>query len=472
MMCSRFIGLFVVILYTQSCAGDSGTTNQQVSISKDTITATSLTPPDSFSLGKVIDTVTCAANAAQSYALYIPVTGNKTALPVIYFFDPHAKGSLPLLKYKQLANTYGFILIGSNNSKNGNDWQLTETIWQTLFDDTRKRLAINPQRIYTAGFSGGAKVAGYVALQHPGIKGVIANGAGLPDGAPVDNYPFSFTAIAGEGDMNMTDLVAINAAFDKTGTGHRIIICDGKHEWAPSTTMDNAFAALQFDAMRNHTLPVNKALIDHFKTSGKQAVEKYTNENKLVKAVAECSLVINLLQGIDKDLSWFEKKAAVITSQAAYQQQLQAQQQLLQTEQQIKAQYMQQFQQGDMNYWTKTINELMAKAKASTATGAMYQRLLAYLSLAFYSYSNQLIKNNQNEPAQYFVTLYKMADPFNSEAWYFSAILQARKSEVAGAEKDLLTAVKCGFTDKERLHQQAEFRNIGINYSKIEQEMK
>jgi hypothetical protein len=470
MKSAAIICLLFIALYIPACAGNNGTTNQQINLLKDTLTTASPTP-DSFPLGKVIDTVTCAANAAHSYALYIPVTGNKTALPVIYFFDPHANGSLPLRKYRQLANTYGFILIGSNNSKNGNDWQLTETIWQTLFDDTRKRLAINPQQIYTAGFSGGAKVAGFVALQHPGIKGVIANGAGLPDGAPVNNYPFSFTAIAGEGDMNMTDLVAIDAAFDKTSTRHRIILFNGKHEWAPSTTMDNAFAALQFDAMRNHGLPVNEALINHVKTSGKQAVEKYSNENKLVKAVAQCSLVVNLLQGLDNDLSWFEKKAAAITSQTAYQQQLQEQQQLLQTEQQIKAQYMQQLQQGDMNYWSQTINGLMVKAKAPTATGAMYQRLLAYLSLAFYSYSNQFIKNNQNDPAQYFVTLYKMADPFNSEAWYFSAILQARKNEVAAAEADLLTAVKLGFTDKERLRQQVEFRSIGINFSKIEDEI-
>src|SRR5690349_19054062 len=64
--------------------------------------------PDSFTVGKVIDTIACAADAEQSYAAYIPVSGNKKALPVIYFFDPHASGSLPLKKYKALADKYGF----------------------------------------------------------------------------------------------------------------------------------------------------------------------------------------------------------------------------------------------------------------------------------------------------------------------------------------------------------------------------
>lgn len=469
----RFIGLLLVIFCTQSCAGDNGHTRQTEPIAKDTVVSVTAAPPDSFPVGMLIDTVPCTGNATQSYALYIPVGQNKTTpLPVVYFFDPHASGSLPLRKYQQLANTYGFILVGSNNSKNGNSWDQAEAIWQTLSADTKKRLNIDPQRIYTAGFSGGAKVAGYVALQHPEIKGVIANSAGLPDGAPAGNYAFSFTAITGEGDMNMTELVAINTAFDKTSTPHRIILFKGKHEWAPEATMNEALAGFQFDAMRNKMLPVNEALVNSFTGSGKNAVEKSSKENKLVQAVAQCTLCINLLKGVANDLSWFEQQAAAITSKPAYRQQLQAQQQLLEKEQQIKGQYMQQFQQGDMNYWERTISDLQAKARPATAEGAMYQRLLAYLSLAFYSYSNQLIKNNQNEPAQYFVNLYKMADPANSEAWYFSAILQARKNEVKGAENDLLKAVTCGFNEKERLHQQPEFHSAGIDLSRIEKAIK
>ena len=467
----QFICLVAAALFTHGCAANNNTPSVRKTAAQDSIVTATPSPPDSFPIGKVIDTVTCAANTTQSYALYIPAIGNKSALPVIYFFDPHASGSLPLRKYRQLANTYGFILIGSNNSKNGNNWDLTETIWQSLFDDTKKRLNINGQRIYTAGFSGGAKVAGYVALQHPEIKGVIANGAGLPDGAPADNYGFSFTAMAGEGDMNMTELVAINAAFDKTSTRHRIIVFNGKHEWAPDATMDKAFAGLQFDAMRTKLLPVNEALINGFTTSSKNSIDKNYKENHLVKAVAQCTLTVSLLKGI-KDVSWFEQKTASITGLPSYQQQLQSQQHLLEIEQQIKAQFMQQLQQGDLPYWTKTINGLQAKAKAFTAEGAMYQRLLAYLSLAFYSYSNQLIKSDQNEGAQYFVTLYKMADPTNSEAWYFSAILQARKNDAAGVESDLLQAVKNGFTDKDRLRQQPEFKQVHIDYFKIEKGMR
>jgi hypothetical protein len=459
-------------LNSQACANNPTTATERRMPVKDTVVATAAAMTDSFAVGKVIDSITCAANADQSYAAYIPVTGNKKALPVIYFFDPHASGSLPLNKYKGLADKYGFLLIGSNNSKNGNDWQVTEMIWQALFNDTRKRFNINPQRIYTAGFSGGAKVAGFEAINHAEIKGVIANGASLPDGAAAANYAFSFTAIAGEGDMNMTDLVAVSKEFDNTSTPHRLILFNGKHEWAPEKTMDIAFAGFQFDAMRNKLLPTNEAFIKSFVANSKKTVDAYLKTNNLVKAVAECTLSAVLLKGLSAEASWFTNKAATLSKQEAYHQQETERQQLLEREENLKATYRQQFNQGDMNYWTKTIADLQTKAKAATAEGAMYQRCLAYLSLAFYSFSNQLVGNHRDVGAEYYVNLYKMVDPTNSEAWYFSAILHARANDMAAVEADLLKAVECGFNDKARLHAQDDFAARGIDFARIERGMK
>ena len=459
------------ILYTQACANNPGTaTAPQVPV-KDQVAAPAARP-DSFAVGKVIDTVYCMADAGQTYAAYIPAAGNKKALPVIYLFDPHASGSLPLHKYKALADKYGFLLIGSNNSKNGNDWQITEAIWQILSEDTKKRFHIDPQRIYTAGFSGGAKVASFEALNHPEIKGVIANGAGLPDGANVGNYAFSFTAVTGEGDMNMTELVAVSKEFDKTTTRHRLLVFNGKHEWVPEKTMDLAFAGFQFDAMRSKLLPVNAAFINSFVANSKKAVDIYTKENNLLKAVAECVLAGSLVNGLSAEANWFSSKAASLSNQEAYKKQDQERQQLLVTEQNIKAQYAQQFNAGDMEYWKKEIAGLQTKATANTVQGAMYQRLLAYLSLAFYSFSNQLVGNHRDVGAQYYVNLYKMVDPANSEAWYFSAILHARLNEMAAVESDLLKAVECGFNDKARMRNQDDFADRGIDFVKIEKGMK
>ena len=428
--------------------------------------------PDPFQPGKII-TVTCRADAAQSYALYIPLKGNKEALPVIYCFDPHGDGALPLKKYRALAETYGFLLAGSNNSKNGNDWPTTENIWRNLSEDTRGRLKINGSRVYTCGFSGGAKVASYIALQPPGIAGVIAGGAGLPDGTTAGNFNFSFTAIGGEGDMNLTDLVAIDAGLDRTRTRHRIIIFDGKHEWAPESTMNIAFMGLQLDAIRGGLVPKDNAFIDRSVAKSKARVDMHTKTGALLKAGQECRLALSLFDGLTTETGWFQQKAAALDSNPQYQQQRQAQQALLEKEQISKSLLMQHFEDSDNSYWTTAISKLKTNAAAKTAEGAMNQRLLAYLSLAFYSLSNHLINSNENDAARHFVELYKMADPANSEAWYFSAILHARAHDTQATESDLLKAVENGFRDKPRLLKQPEFKNQSkpIDFYKIESRM-
>jgi pimeloyl-ACP methyl ester carboxylesterase len=427
-----------------------------------------------FIPGKVIERVVCESDTNQSYALYIPLRGDKEPLPVLYFFDSHGVGALPLRKYRALAEAYGFILVGSNNSRNGNDWPMTEAIWGRLFEDTRRRLHMMSDRIYACGFSGGAKVASYLAIEHGEIKGVIANGAALPDGVSAGDFRFSFTAIAGEGDMNMTDLVAINEALVKTRTRHRILFFDGRHEWAPEATMRIAFEGLQFDAMRAGVIAKDGAALEGYTGKSKGRVDADRQAGLLIGARRECVLSLALLDGLTGEAGWFGAQAAAIGKDARYLRQQQEQAKILATEEQTKAGYMQQFQQGDMAYWTKTIEDLRVRAVGKTDMAAMYQRLMAYLSLAFYSISNQLINGNQNDAARHFVELYKLADPSNSEAWYFSAVLHARTGDGHSAGADLLKAAGYGFNDEARLRRQPEFQPLSgqIGLSAIERKMR
>ena len=466
-----FILLFAFSI--AACAGKQSQENDDANNIIDTTIVTNAPAKDSFETGKIINKVVCKTDASQSYALYIPSKSKSEELPIIYFFDPHADGSLPLKNYKSLADEFGFILIGSNNSKNGNDWQTTENICNNLFADTKRRLSFNANRMYVCGFSGGAKVASYAALHHNEIKGVIAGGAGLPDETPAGNFNFSFTAIAGKGDMNMTDLVGLNNQFDQTQTRHRIIFFDGKHEWSPAAVMNIAFTGLELDAMRDKLIPKKDSLINAYIEDSKKRLNDDLKANDLIKADEECKLSINMLNGLSNQVNWFNEKDASITNNAAYKQQQQQEQNLFTLEQNKKATYQQQFQNGDLNYWTATINDLQTRAKANTAEGEMYQRLVAYLSLAFYSISNNLINNNQNDAAQYFVTLYKMDDATNSEAWYFSAILNARNNNAKATEDDLLKAVENGFNDINRMMQQPEFQKLStqINFAAIESKM-
>ena len=473
MKVGHFIKLVLLFFYTVACTNK---TSQEVFIDVNQIDTTGKSRQlavDTFETGKLIAKITCTTDPGESYALYIPLRNGNKPLPVIYFFDPHGDGSFPVDKYKDLAEKYHVILVGSNNSKNGNDWATMENIWNTLANDSQKRLKIDANRIYTCGFSGGAKVATYLALNHREIKGVIANGAALPDITQAGNFNFSFTAITGEGDMNMTDLVAITNALDKTQTRHRIILFNGIHEWAPESTMDIAFTGFQLDAMRENLINRDNNFIANIIDNRKKEIEADLSKGDYTKAGEICTFYISCLDGLGDAVNWFKEKNVIIQHTSGWQRESQVRQKLLAKEAKMKAFYEKQFQEGDINYWIKTINDDRSQAKISSAEGAMFQRLLAYLSLAFYSISNQLIRNNQNTEAQYYINLYKIADPKNAEAWYLSAVINARNNKAKAAQLDLIKAATLGFTDKQRIGSQPEFQNSGtlIDITEIERKI-
>ena len=146
------------------------------------INQTGFAGAEEFPVGTIIERVTCEADATQTYSLYLPSTyASKSQWPIIYAFDPVARGNLPVKLFRDAAEKYGYIIVGSNNSQNGMQNAPLQAAISAMLKDTRKRFSIDEKRIYTTGFSGGARVATRVASSCTGcVAGVIACGAGFP----------------------------------------------------------------------------------------------------------------------------------------------------------------------------------------------------------------------------------------------------------------------------------------------------
>src|SRR5258708_38238382 len=70
--------------------------------------------------GRLIDDVKCDVDPSQGYALYLPSNYSpERAWSLILAFDPRARGSAPVERFQAAAETYGYIVAGSNNSRNG-----------------------------------------------------------------------------------------------------------------------------------------------------------------------------------------------------------------------------------------------------------------------------------------------------------------------------------------------------------------
>ncbi|MSU47810.1 MAG: hypothetical protein EXS37_01735 [Opitutus sp.] len=205
-------------------------------------------------VGRLLDKVACQADATQLYALYVPshYTPEKK-WPVIFCFYLGARGRTPVERLQAAAEKYGYIVAGSLNSRNG-PWAANATAIQAMVRDVESHLAIDVRRIYTAGMSGGARVATQVAIG--GLaKGVIACSAGFPsseDGVPA-KVPFVFFGTAGTEDFNHGELCRLQSELESRKATHRIVFFQGGHEWASSALLTEAVEWFELQAMKTGT---------------------------------------------------------------------------------------------------------------------------------------------------------------------------------------------------------------------------
>jgi dienelactone hydrolase len=185
-----------------------------------------------------IGMVICGSDATQSYVLYLPpaYTPGKR-WPIIYLFDPAGRGRRPVELYKEISERYGFILAGSSNSRNFSSDQSKAV--NAIWEDTHVRLILDEHRSYASGFSGGARVAGAMAMSSRGqIAGVIAHGAGYPSSkaGSKDDLPYFFAV--GNEDFNWPEVVNIRREREAQGSPYRVRVYPGKHQWAPAAVME------------------------------------------------------------------------------------------------------------------------------------------------------------------------------------------------------------------------------------------
>lgn len=216
------------------------------------INATRAARADELPRGVVIEKVASRDDAGQTYALYLPSAYTpEKSWPIIYAFDPGARGKLPVELFREAAERDGYIVVGSNNSRNGAGVPL-QKILTTLWADTHARFSLDARRVYAAGFSGGARVAcAFAYLYEKQVAGVIACGAGFPSNLrPDGSTPLALYAVAGVDDFNYFELRDLDQTFDALGLPHRMQTFEGGHDWPPASVCADAVKWLELQAVR------------------------------------------------------------------------------------------------------------------------------------------------------------------------------------------------------------------------------
>lgn len=433
-------------------------------------------PLDDFDPGKargsVVNSVNCLADSRQSYALYLPSQYSPDRRwPIIYAFDPFARGKVPVELYKEAAEKYGYIVVGSNNAKNGPgalEMEAAQAVWQ----DTHRRFLIDKDRVYTTGLSGGARFATSFALYcyTCAIAGVIAQGAGYPvkESLPANDHFLYYVAV-GDADFNLPEILKLRKKKEENRSPFKVKIYPGPHQWAPREVVEDAIQWLELKAMQAGNNRPDPAFIHlMFERTRAEASQAEQRGDTMAQFYALRSLTLDF-KGLE-DVAEFESALAALRTAKSLKRAAQDERREIEKQESLTT-----AAGGDIGQFG---------ALAPEAQVALKQRLLATFSdlrrhtksndsdrLVFVRAFNQLwvqgieagqeeFRNNRLVTAAAYFEL--MADVAPDQSWpeLLLAESRARAGNKKAALKALEEAVKRGLKSPQTLTQDPELQSL------------
>jgi hypothetical protein len=249
--------------------------------------------------GEIIDTVFCGADSSISYTIYVPSGyDDYYEWPVIFVFDPAANGIIPVELFQRSAEEFGYIVVGSNNVQNG-PWDPIVHAVELTMQDVGERYNIDTNCIYTAGFSGGARVASTLAMITGKIAGVIGCGAGFSPGHPPNfNIHFDYIGIIGNEDFNYREMMQLDQWLKTFNIYHEILEFNGGHQWPPEHFIHKAVKWIKIRKMKDHYKYRDYYLLADFPGEQKTVIEELIRQNQPYAAYREYQYLVSALKGI------------------------------------------------------------------------------------------------------------------------------------------------------------------------------
>ena len=391
--------------------------------------------------------VRLSSGSSQSYDIYIPSQAKSPeTTPILICFDPHGAGRIPIDKYKKWADKFNIAIAGSNSSRNGLDATQGQVIANAMISDIHDRLGFDKRNMALCGFSGGAKVAINAIGANSDITKLIYAGAVTQLNAA---HSLNILGFAGDQDMNYSDLLQFDESIKSTNPASALIEFSGKHEWPDAAVFSKAFYWLAIRSANTDSSYVKKN-IDDFITTTKRINSK---SESLSATYQECSFAVFLLDGI-RDVSDYRDVMKKTEPLAEYQKSVANRKESITYETNQKQILMQAFQSQNTDWWAKVINNYKTSPKLSD------KRLLGFISLGCYSYSNQLLAQHNTDGAEKILAIYEMADPTNTDQLYFHAMLNAMQNKNPEAIKYLQKAVANGFSDLNKTESEPAFISL------------
>ncbi|RPJ56395.1 MAG: hypothetical protein EHM23_23685 [Acidobacteria bacterium] len=445
---------------------------------------------DDFPRGTLVENVACLKQPNQTYALYLPSTYSaQSPHPILYCFDPGARGRVPVELFREPAEKLGYIVAGSNNSRNG-PWGPIQEAIQAIWEDTHTRFALDPRRFYTAGMSGGGGPAWTLASS--GAAGTVICASVLEMKEELlRNVSFAFFGIAGLADFNYPYVDRHTESLLKLGKPARFETFEGGHAWPPAVLASEALVWLELQAMKSGLRSHDNAFVGAEYQRRKRQAESLEAEGKLWEAwtawrhlgldfaglrdMAECEAKSSALDR-EKKVRDRRKELAEIAQlqQVRERQLLQARAMLERPQAGLLAQgedRQEDFTGGAETELRRSIS-LMKKQVARPVYDReriVSQRVLEGFYIGSYYYARDLLDHKEYGPAAAVLEICLDIRPKTAGLLFDLALAHAGRKDKKKTLSSLEKAVEAGFKDPERLRTapELEFLRQEDRYQKL-----
>lgn len=423
--------------------------------------------------GQITERIVSRIDPAQSYALYLPsaYTAQKK-WPILYCFDPVARGSVPVERFREAAEKYGWIVVGSNNSKNGS-WQPSLDAAAAMWEDTYARFSIDDRRVYTAGFSGGARVAirfGYLCRDC--LAGVIACGAGFPvDIAPSAATPFSLFGVAGTDDFNFPEMKRLAESLARFSVAHRLAIFDGGHHWPPAAICAEAVEWMELQAIKTGRRGRDEALVEELWRKRKQAAQEAEAAKNLYEAYRHYLAGAIDFRGLRAAAADFERRATELKATGEVKRELNEEGGQIRRQQRHTAELLDLLRQSQdpeqraiaFASFRRSVADLKKSARGAEDSGARRtaRRTLNDVFAQLYEEASNLLRRGENysRAAAMLEVVVEIA-PENPQIFYDLACAHAGNKDKRKALDALKKAVEKGYANLTDLRGNALFGSL------------
>jgi len=414
--------------------------------------------------GKVIPDIVCLNDTNHSYALYLPsyfYDSEQEEWPVIYAFDAAARGVVPVGLFREAAEKYGYIIAGSNISENG-PWEPILKAAETMFKDTESRFKIDQKRRYTAGFSGGARVATTLAVLYGTFEGVIGCGAGFSNNYPPHfDLEFNYYGLIGNRDFNYQEMHGLDDWLGKFNITHYIYEFPGGHDWPPAQVLTEAVTWMEFRAMENELKWTDYGMREDFYEERHQLIIDLIREERTYDAYKQCEKLISYLHGV-RNISEIESIFGNLKKDDIVQKEKKNLAGILEEERGYYLQYADAFVCYRINYedsmtpvkptsWWKDQMKI-ANNKITNSESPM-DTLLGRRMIDFIWRTAHMqfesVQNTEYQPtSKYYLEIWVIAQPDAISPYYFLAKYYTRQGRYEKAIKLLEDAIDRGLSDK------------------------